>query len=96
MTWENTESENLGFQVLDARRKILGVQHPLTILAMETLAITLGSLEKSEEAKNLIIQAQELKNNILLATSHYAIATMANVQEAQKTSIMNFNKESVY
>ena len=90
------ESEKLEIQVLDARNRILGVQHPQTILAMENLAITLGSLGKCEEAQNLIIQAQELKNKVLLATSHSAIATMANVEEAQETSIMNFDKKGVY
>ena len=78
-----TKSEKLEIQVLDARNRIFAVQHPQTILAMENLTITLGSLEKSEEAQKLIIQAQELKNKVLLATSQYAIATMANAQEAQ-------------
>ena len=90
------ESEKLEIQVLHARNRILGVQHPQTILAMENLAITYGSLGKCEEAQNLIIQAQELKNKVLLATSHSAIATMANVEEAEETSTMNFDKNSVY
>ncbi|KIJ93511.1 hypothetical protein K443DRAFT_12820 [Laccaria amethystina LaAM-08-1] len=52
------EAEKLEIQVLDARRRILGVQHPHTILAMENLAATLRSLRKYKEAEELVIQAQ--------------------------------------
>jgi hypothetical protein len=35
-----TEAEKLEIQVLDARNRILGVEHPDTINAMANLAIT--------------------------------------------------------
>jgi tetratricopeptide (TPR) repeat protein len=91
-----TEAEKLEIQVLDVRNRILGVEHPHTILAMENLAATLRSLGKYKEADKLVIQAQEVNSRVIGATSPYAIATMANVQEAQDISIMNFDKKGVY
>ncbi|KIJ91132.1 hypothetical protein K443DRAFT_14657 [Laccaria amethystina LaAM-08-1] len=60
---------------------------------MENLAPTLRSLGKYTEAEKLVIQAKEIKLRVIEATSHHAIATMANVQEAQETSIINFDKK---
>ncbi|KIJ94343.1 hypothetical protein K443DRAFT_363314 [Laccaria amethystina LaAM-08-1] len=60
---------------------------------MENLAATLRSLGKYKEADKLVIQAQEVNSRVIGATSPYAIATMANVQEAQDISIMNFDKK---
>ena len=54
-----TESEMLEIQVLNARKRILGVQHPHTILAMENLAATLRSLGKYKEVEKLVVQVLE-------------------------------------
>jgi tetratricopeptide (TPR) repeat protein len=51
-----TEAEKLEIQVLDARNRILGVEHPDTITAMANLASTYLDLEKYTEAEKLEIQ----------------------------------------
>jgi hypothetical protein len=55
-TRKYTEAEKLEMQVLDARNRILGVEHPDTITAMANLAATYLSLEKYTEAEKLKIQ----------------------------------------
>ena len=91
-----TEAENPEIQVLDARNRILGVQHPHTILAMDNLAATLRSLGKYKEAEKLAIQTQAVKSTFIGATSNHANATMVNVQEAEETPILNFDRKGVY
>ena len=91
-----TEAEKLENQVLNARKRILGVEHPHTIQAMENLAATLHSLQKYQESFNLTRQAQNVKSRVIGAKSHYASASMANVHEAQETSIKNSDKKGVY
>ena len=97
-TWmgEFTEAEKLQIQVLDARKRIIGVEHPHTIQAMENLAATLQSLQKYKESSKLVIQAQNVKSRAIGAKSHYASASIINVQETQETSMMNFGKKGVY
>ena len=90
------EAEKLGIQVLDARKRIFGVQHPHTTLAMDNLAATLRSLGKYKEAEKLAIQPQAVKSRVIGATSHHANATIVNVQEAEATPILNFDKKGVY
>ena len=51
-----TEAEKLDMQVLDARNRILGVEHPDTISAMANLAATYQSLGKYTEADKLQIK----------------------------------------
>ena len=91
-----TESKKMVIQVLDARKRVLGVQHSHIILAMESLSATLDGLGKYKEADGLVIQAQVAKSTVTGATSHYTIATIANVQKAQETSTMNFEKKGAY
>ena len=101
-----TEAEKLEIQVLDARRRILGVEHPHTILAMDNLAATLKCLGKYTEAEQLVIQAQEVKRRVPESESPYIVVDVADAQEAQKTqlldlkstepTIMNPDKKGVY
>ena len=57
-----TEAEKLEIQVLGGRKRILGVQHPHTILAVENLAATLKSMGKYKEVVELLIQAHQVKS----------------------------------
>ena len=82
---EYTESEKLKIQILDSRRRILGLEHPHTIRAMTNLAVTYEILGKYEEAVKLVIQAQEVESRNLGVGSHYTIPTMSNVKEDQDT-----------
>ena len=52
-------------QVRDARRRILGVEHPDTIYAMSNLAITYLYLGKYTEAEKLEIQVLDARKRIL-------------------------------
>jgi hypothetical protein len=59
------EAEKLQIQVLDARNRILGVEHPDTILTMGNLASTYRELGKYTEAEKLEIQVLDARNRIL-------------------------------
>ena len=63
---------------------------------MDNLTATLRSLGKYKEAEKLAIQAQAVKSRVIGATSHPPNATIANVQEAEENSMMNFDKKGVY
>ena len=61
----SNEAEKLEIQVLNARKKILGEDHPETILAMENLASTYSNLGKYTEAEKAQIQVLDAKNKIV-------------------------------
>ena len=77
-------AEKQGILILDARKRILEVEHPNTIRAMANLAATYKNLGKYKETEKMEIQAQEVKTRVIGTGSHYTIATVANVQEAQE------------
>jgi hypothetical protein len=83
-----TEAEKLEIQVLDARNRILGVEHQDTINAMENLAAIYRCLAKYTEADKLKTQAYELKNRVSGAESSHTI-TLTNVQEAQEIQALD-------
>jgi len=55
----------LEIQVLHARNKIFGEEHPDTILAMGNLALAYSNLGKHTEAEKLQIQVVDAKRNFL-------------------------------
>ena len=59
------EAETLENKVLDTRSRILGVEHPATITAMECQAITCTCLGKYKDAEKLGIQVLAVRNRIL-------------------------------
>jgi D-Tyr-tRNAtyr deacylase len=59
------EAETLEIKVLNERNKILGVDHPETINALENLAATYCNLGKYIEAEKLEIQVLNGRNRIL-------------------------------
>ena len=66
--WEQgylKEAEILGVQVLDTRKKILGVEHPDIIRAMGNLVTTYQHLGKYREAEKLVIPILDASNRIL-------------------------------
>ena len=83
-----TEAEKLEIHVLNARNRILGVEHPHTILSMNNLAATYRSLARYTEAEKLEMQAHELKNRVLGAESCHTITTIPHVQEAQEIQVL--------
>ena len=56
----------------------------------------LASLGKYKEAKKLAIQAKAVNSRVIGATSHHGNAIMVNVQAAEETPILNFDKKGVY
>ena len=74
-----TEAEKLQTQVLDARNKILGVEHPDTINAMANLAATYQHLGKYTEAEKLQIQVLQARNTILGVNHPHTILVMENL-----------------
>ena len=55
----------MGMQVLDARNRILGLEHPSTIRAMGNLAVTYKHLGKYTRAEKLEMQVLDARNKIL-------------------------------
>ena len=60
-----TEAEKLEIKVLDARNRILGVEHPDMLRALGNLAITYKCLGKYREAEKLEIQVLDARNGII-------------------------------
>jgi tetratricopeptide (TPR) repeat protein len=73
------EAETLEIEVLDARHRILGVEHPDTINAMANLALTYGNLGKYTEAEKLEMQVLDARNRILGVEHPDTINAMANL-----------------
>jgi hypothetical protein len=76
-------------QVLDARNRILGVEHPDTIRAMIGLASTYYKLGKYTEGEKLQIQAQEAQSRVFGDEHSCKIKTMPNVEDAQDTQVLD-------
>ena len=66
-------------QVLDARNRILGVEHPDTIGAMANLATTYQHLGKYTEAEKLDMQVLNARNRTLGVEHPDTVRTMANL-----------------
>ena len=61
---------------MDARKRIFGVEHPDTILAMGNLAVTFQALGKYTEAEKLEIQVLDARKNILGVQHPHTIEVM--------------------
>ena len=65
--------------VLDARNRILGVEHPDTIHAMANLASTYQHLRQYTDAEKLEIQVLDARNRILGVEHPDTMSSMANL-----------------
>ena len=74
-----TEAEKLEIQVMDARKRILGVERPDTVKAMESLAATYNDLGKHTDAEKLKIQVLDARNRILGVEHPDTIHAMGNL-----------------
>ena len=97
---EYTEAEKLKVQVLDARNRILGVEHPDTIRAMASLAATHHDLGKYNVAEKLKIQVLDARNRILGGEHPDTIRAMGNLckrlLQAQQGRVLPFAVDIVY
>jgi len=73
------EAETLENEVLHTRNRILGVEHPNTIFAMENLAATYGHLGKYTEAEKLKVKVLDARNRIFGMEHQDTIRAMANL-----------------
>ena len=79
------EAERLEKQVFDARNRILGSEHPHTIMAMSNLAATYGSWGKCIEADKLDQQVLDARDRVIGSEHPDTISTMANLAVSYST-----------
>ena len=75
----NSEAEKFQNQVLHARSKTLGEEHPRTILAMSNLGVTYQGLRKYAHAEKLQIYVLDLRNRLLGEEHPDTISAMNNL-----------------
>ncbi|KFZ23221.1 hypothetical protein V502_02300 [Pseudogymnoascus sp. VKM F-4520 (FW-2644)] len=59
------EAEDLGVLVMETRKRVLGHEHPDTLLSMANLAVTLKQLGRSYEAVRLLEECVTLRGQVL-------------------------------
>ena len=75
----SSEAEKLEEQVLDARNRILGGEHPDTVMAMAHLARSYAQLGKYSEAEKLEKQVLDARKRILGVEHPDTVIAMANL-----------------
>lgn len=82
-----TEAEKLGLQVMEAKKQMLGIEHPDTLSTMHNLALTYLKQGRWSEAEDLQLQVIEARKQILgiehpdtLSTMH----TLASIYAEQE------------
>jgi len=81
----NSEAGMFQIQVLDARSRTLGEEHPGTISAMGELASTYESLGKYADAEKLQIKVLDLQNKYLGKEHPHTIGAMHNLAITYKS-----------
>ena len=72
-------AEQLGVQVLDMRKKLLGAEHPDTLTSMAGLAGIYSSQGKWNEAEQLGVQVLEMRKKLLGAEHPDTLISMGNL-----------------
>jgi hypothetical protein len=75
--WNN--AEQLQWQVMDKRKKLLGADHPNTLRSMTNQAHTYHSQGKWNEAEQLQVQIMDMRKKLLSADHPDTLRTMANL-----------------
>jgi tetratricopeptide (TPR) repeat protein len=78
--WNN--AEQLQWQVMDKRKKLLGADHPNTLRSMTNLADTYHSQGKWNEAEQLEVQVMDVRKKLLGADHPDTLTSMANLAVA--------------
>ncbi|MCJ1261119.1 hypothetical protein MMC22_000983 [Lobaria immixta] len=73
------KAEELQVQVLKAHRKVLGEDHPNTLLSMANLAVTYTALNRLDEAEILGVQIWKGREKFLGAENPHTLSSMANL-----------------
>ena len=72
-------AEKLGIQVVDMRKKLLGAEHPDTLISMENLASTYWDQGRWNEAEKHVVQVINMRKKLLGAEHLHTIISMANL-----------------
>jgi len=73
------EAEQLEIQVMDMRIKVLGAEHPDTLISMGNLASTYMNQRRWNEAEQLEIQVMDMRIKVLGAEHPYTLTGMENL-----------------
>ena len=72
-------AEKLRDQVLDMREKLLGAEHPHTLLSMSEMAMTYSSQGKWNKAEQLIVQVLDMRKKLFGAEHPDTLTNMSNL-----------------
>ena len=72
-------AEQLGIQVLDMRKKVLGAEHPDTVKSMANLANTYFDQGRWNEAEKLEVQVLDISSKLLSEEHPETLRSMANL-----------------
>ena len=75
--WKN--AEQLGGQTLDIRKRVLGTEHPDTIMSMGCLAKTYADNGKLKEAEQLGVQVLDMRKRLYNPEHPYTLLAMGNL-----------------
>ncbi|KAI3015357.1 hypothetical protein CBS147347_11230 [Aspergillus niger] len=73
------EAEELGVQVMDIRKRMLGSEHPSTLTSMANLASTYWKQGRWKEAEELDVQVMELRKQVLGPEHPSTLTSMVNL-----------------
>ncbi|MEM8996385.1 MAG: tetratricopeptide repeat protein, partial [Acidobacteriota bacterium] len=89
-------------QALDARRRVLGAEHPDTLISINNLAATLSALGNAEGARDLCEQALDVRHRVLgaehpstLISLHNLLCVIQEAGERVDSELVNQLVESV-
>jgi tetratricopeptide (TPR) repeat protein len=75
--WE--EAKELFMQVMETRKRVLGEEHPSTLISMADLASTYRNQERWKEAEKLFVQVMETRKRVLGEEHPDTLISMANL-----------------
>ena len=72
-------AEELQREVLESWKRVLGAEHPYTLMAMDNLALTYAGQGRTDGAENLLLQVLELKRGAFGEEDSCVLGTMQNL-----------------
>ena len=78
------EAEQLGIQVSETRKRVLGDEHPSTLTSMANLASTYRNQRRWKEAKQLEAQVLETRKRVLGEEHPDTLTSMSNLAHTLK------------
>jgi len=75
------EAESLHLQTLELRKRVLGEEHPDTLMSADNLAMIYGAQGRYDEAEPLNLEALEIFKRVLGEEHPHTVASMNNLAE---------------